>query len=124
MYLNVDMDTMKRAAIDTMEDGEPVWFGCDVGKQFQRTVGLWDADLFEYDTLYDADDNLDKAARLHYHHSAMTHAMLFTGVDVLDGRPRPWGGEDTGGRGAARWCRRLPAKLTQIVPTKGLPRSG
>ena len=34
----------------------------------------------------------------------MTHAMLFTGVDVIDGKPRRWrvensgGSEDSGGR--------------------------
>ncbi len=97
VYLNVDMDTMKRAAIDTMEDGEPVWFGCDVGKQFQRQVGLWDADLFDYESLYGSDEGLSKPDRLHYHHTAMTHAMLFTGVDVLEGQPRRWRVENSWG---------------------------
>ena len=33
---------------------------------------------------------MDKAERLEYHQTAMTHAMLFTGVDVVDGKPRRW----------------------------------
>ncbi len=97
VYLNVDMDTMKRAAIDTLEDGEPVWFGCDVGKQFQRQVGLWDAELLDFDGLYGVAEGLNKPDRLHYHHTAMTHAMLFTGVDVLDGSPRRWRVENSWG---------------------------
>lgn len=97
VYLNVDMPTMKQAAVATLEDGEPVWFGCDVGKQFQRQVGLWDAALFEYETLYGAAEGLSKSDRLHYHHSAMTHAMLFTGVDVLDGNVQRWRVENSWG---------------------------
>ncbi len=31
---------------------------------------------------------LDKAARLIYHQTCMSHAMLFTGVDVVNRRPR------------------------------------
>ncbi|MDP7030109.1 MAG: C1 family peptidase [Phycisphaerales bacterium] len=97
VYLNVDTDTMKRAAIETLEGGEPVWFGCDVGKQFQRQVGLWDAELFDYAGLYGLPEGMDKAARLHLHHTAMTHAMLFTGVDVLDGQARRWRVENSWG---------------------------
>ena len=33
---------------------------------------------------------MDKAERLEYHQTAMTHAMLFTGVDVVYGQPRRW----------------------------------
>ena len=97
IYLNVDMQTMKKAAIETLESGEPVWFGCDVGKQFQRQVGLWDASLFDYEGLYGTPEGMDKAARLALHHTAMTHAMLFTGVDVLDGASRRWRVENSWG---------------------------
>jgi bleomycin hydrolase len=97
VYLNVDIETMKRAAVETLEEGEPVWFGCDVGKQFHRQVGLWDAELFDYDVLYGEPEGLDKAGRLHFHHTAMTHAMLFTGVDVLEGVPQKWRVENSWG---------------------------
>jgi bleomycin hydrolase len=40
--------------------------------------------------VYDTAFGLDKAERLAYHESAMTHAMLFTGVDLLDGVTRRW----------------------------------
>ena len=36
-------------------DGEPVWFGCDVGKMMRRDLGIWDEDLFDYGGVYDAD---------------------------------------------------------------------
>jgi bleomycin hydrolase len=96
-YLNVEIDLMKSIARRTIEGGEPVWFGCDVGKQMRRDLGLWDKDLFDYGALYGTAFTLDKAARLDYHQTLMTHAMLFTGVDLLDGRTRRWRVENSWG---------------------------
>ena len=33
---------------------------------------------------------MEKADRLRFGQTMMTHAMLFTGVDVVDGKPRRW----------------------------------
>jgi bleomycin hydrolase len=103
-YLNVEIELIKAIAQRTIVAGEPVWFGCDVGKQMRRDLGLWDKDLFDYGALYGTEFTLDKAARLDYHQTLMTHAMLFTGVDVLDGRARRWRvenswGDDNGQKG-------------------------
>ncbi|HZA22309.1 MAG TPA: C1 family peptidase [Dehalococcoidia bacterium] len=89
-YLNVDIDLMKEITPRMLQDGKPVWMGCDTGKQMHRDKGLWDAQLFNYEGVYSSDFALDKAARLEYHQTRMTHAMLFTGVDVVDGKPRRW----------------------------------
>ena len=103
-YLNIEINLMKEIAMAAITDGEPVWFGCDVGKMMRRDLGIWDADLFDYETLYDTGFGLDKAQRLIHHQTLMTHAMLFTGVDVVDGKPRRWRvenswGEDNGRKG-------------------------
>ncbi len=89
-YLNVDIQVMKDIAQKMLEDGKPVWMGCDTGKQMHRDLGIWDAELFDYAGVYGTDFELDKAARLDYHQTSMTHAMMFTGVDVVDGKPRRW----------------------------------
>jgi bleomycin hydrolase len=89
-YLNVGIELMKDITMRMLQDGKPVWMGCDTGKQMHRDKGIWDADLFDYPSVYGADFSLDKAARLEYHQTRMTHAMLFTGVDVMDGKPRRW----------------------------------
>jgi len=99
-YLNMQIGQMKKITAKIIEDGEPVWFGCDVGKMLDRKLGLWDSNLFEYDALYSTDFTLDKEQRLYYHATQMTHAMLFTGVDMVDGKPRrfrvenSWGDEN------------------------------
>jgi bleomycin hydrolase len=89
-YLSVDIEVMKEITLRMLQDGKPVWMGCDTGKQMHRDKGLWDAQLFNYEGVYTSDFSLDKAARLEYHQTRMTHAMLFTGVDVVDGTPRRW----------------------------------
>jgi bleomycin hydrolase len=96
-YLNVDVALMKEITQRTLEDGNPVWFGCDVGKMMRRDLGIWDKDLFEYGAVYDTSFDLEKDARLEYHETQMTHAMLFTGVDVVDGTPRRWRVENSWG---------------------------
>src|SRR5262249_11043303 len=97
IYLNVEMALMKQIAQRTLEAGEPVWFGCDVGKQMRRDLGLMDRDLYDLSSVYDTGFVLDKAARLEYGETRMTHAMLFTGVDVVNGSARRWRGEESWG---------------------------
>lgn len=97
IYLNVGVDLMKRLTQETIVEGEPVWFGCDVAKQLRGDVGVWDANLFDYGSLYETTFDLSKAERLVFHESAMTHAMLFTGVDVVDGAARAWRVENSWG---------------------------
>ena len=81
-YLNVETQIMKDATIKSLKHDEPVWFGCDVGKHFHRNLGIMDIDLFDYDSFYNLKFGMDKASRLEYGDSQMTHAMLFTGVDL------------------------------------------
>jgi len=97
IYLNVDISLMKQIAMEQVTNGEPVWFGCDVGPMMRRDMGLWDAKLFDYEGVYNTKFSLSKADRLTYHQSMMTHAMLFTGVDVVDGKPRRWRVENSWG---------------------------
>jgi bleomycin hydrolase len=97
IYLNVDMALIKDIAARTLQQGDPVWFGCDVGKMMSNEYGVWDAHLYDLSAVYDAAFTLGKADRLVYHESLMTHAMLFTGVDVLDGVTRRWRVENSWG---------------------------
>ena len=103
-YLNVEIDVLKDIAKRTLLDNEPVWFGCDVGKMLRRDTGIWDAQLFDYASVYDTAFTLNKADRLVYRQTQMTHAMLFTGVDIVDGTSRRWRvenwGEENGRKGS------------------------
>ncbi len=97
VYLNVPSKEMKAITQKLLEDGMPVWMGCDVGKEMDRKRGLWDAELFDVEGLYGVEYGMDKADRLRHNQTMMTHAMLFTGVDVVNGRPRRWRVENSWG---------------------------
>ena len=93
---------MKRLARAQLEAGVPVWFGCDVAPHMHRDLGIWDPKLFDYENLYDVSFEMSKAERLHFHETLMTHAMLFTGVDVLDDETRRWKVENSWGESNGR----------------------
>jgi bleomycin hydrolase len=97
LYLNTDPETMKRIAAETIVDGEPVWFGCDVDPHMEDKQGIWAADLIDYSAAYGVDLATTKEDRVRYGDSAMTHAMLFTGVDLVDGVPQRWRVENSWG---------------------------
>ena len=96
-YLNVDMDTFKKLAIAQLEQGESVWFGCDVGQSSTRDTGIMALDAYDVDDLFDIEFELTKAERLDYGESLMTHAMVLTGVDLIDGQPTKWKVENSWG---------------------------
>jgi len=97
-YLNVPIDVLKTAAAEQIKDGQPVWFGNDVGKHLDRDLGMMDMDLFDYELVYGTAPIMNKAERLQYGHSQMTHAMVFTGVDIdAKGKPVKWRVENSWG---------------------------
>ena len=96
-YLNVDMTTFKNLAIAQLEQGESVWFGCDVGQSSTRDSGIMATDVYEMDELFDLDFSMTKAERLDHGESLMTHAMVLTGVDLVDGKSTKWKVENSWG---------------------------
>jgi bleomycin hydrolase len=97
-YLNVELATFKQAAVDMIVQGTPVWFGCDVGKMLERDLGILDMRLYDYELIYDTRFTADKAERVDYGHSVMTHAMVLTGVDLdAAGQPIKWRIENSWG---------------------------
>tara|TARA_B100001094_G_C18102871_1_gene756749 strand:- start:879 stop:1412 length:534 start_codon:yes stop_codon:yes gene_type:complete len=96
-YLNVSIDEMKKYSIKSIQSNEAVWFGCDVGKKFHRDLGVMDNDLYDYESLLGINSDMDKKTRLEYGDSQMTHAMLFTGVDIIKNKSTKWRVENSWG---------------------------
>jgi bleomycin hydrolase len=96
-HLNVEMDRFKKLAIAQMQAGETVWFGCDVGQVSNRKDGLLTLDAYDFSAM-DVAFTQDKASRLDYSESLMTHAMVLTGVDLdAAGQPLKWKVENSWG---------------------------
>lgn len=103
-YLNLEIDKLRELSIAQLRDGEPVWFGCDVGKMSNGDLGIMDTELFNYEEVLDTDLEMSKGDRLVYGESVLTHAMVFTGVNLADGKPNRWKvqnswGEEPGQKG-------------------------
>lgn len=97
-YLNVPMDRLKELAIAQMKAGETVWFGSDVGQVSNRKAGILATDVYDFEAGMDIHLTQDKAGRLDYAESLMTHAMVLTGVDLDEaGQPRKWKVENSWG---------------------------
>ena len=96
-YANLEIEELKKATIKSIKNNEAVWFGCDVGKMFNRDLGIMDMDLYNYVNLLNTNFKMDKATRLEYGDSLMTHAMLFTGVDIKENKPQKWRVENSWG---------------------------
>ncbi|MDY2938938.1 MAG: C1 family peptidase [Fusicatenibacter sp.] len=97
-YVNLPIEELKKAAIAQMKDGEPVWFGCDVGKRLNRDGGIMDLGTYGVEELFHTSFGMTKAERLDYGQSLMTHAMVFRGVNLdEEGRPNRWQVENSWG---------------------------
>jgi len=97
-YLNLPSKDLKEAAVNSIKHDHPVWFGCDVGKHFHRDLGVMDMNLFDFNLFYGMEFPMTKADRLEYGDSAMTHAMVFTGVDLdRNGKVKKWRVENSWG---------------------------
>ncbi|TFK25230.1 bleomycin hydrolase [Coprinopsis marcescibilis] len=81
-YVNTEIETMKAVVIKMIKAGQPVFFGCDVGKFSDSGSGIMDTALFEYENAFDVKLGLTKAERLEIADSSMTHAMVISGVHL------------------------------------------
>ena len=97
-YLNVEMDRLKELAITQMKAGETVWFGSDVGQSSNRKAGVMAEGMHDFTASMDIRLTQNKAGRLDYSESLMTHAMVLTGVDLDEnGKAKKWKVENSWG---------------------------
>ena len=104
-YLNLEPAKLKAVAIAQLKDGLPVWFGCDVDQCYLREEGIMDTAAFALDDLlgFAVEGSMDKAERLDYGESLMTHAMVLEGVNLdANGAPTMWKVENSWGKDHGR----------------------
>jgi bleomycin hydrolase len=90
-YVNVDKPIWKKGAIEMLKKGWPVFFGSDVGKFSDSSLGIMDPDLVDYELGFNVKLGMTKAERLMSGESAMTHAMVLTAVHLSpSGEPIRW----------------------------------
>ena len=104
-YLNLPPAELKRVAIAQLRDDLPVWFGCDVDQSYLQDEGIMDTAALDVDALFGfpVEGCMDKAERLDYGESLMTHAMVLEGVRLDEkGEPTLWKVENSWGKDHGR----------------------
>ena len=104
-YLNLPINRLKEVAIAQLRDNLPVWFGCDVGQSYLREEGIMDTAALDVDGLFGfaVEGCMDRAERLDYGESLMTHAMVLEGVRFDgNGQPELWKVENSWGKDHGR----------------------
>ncbi|KAB0401056.1 hypothetical protein E2I00_001123 [Balaenoptera physalus] len=85
LYNNEPIDLLQKMVAASIKDGEAVWFGCDVGKHFNGKLGLGDMNVYDLELVFGVSmKDTNKAERLTFGESLMTHAMTFTAVSEKD----------------------------------------
>ena len=99
-YLNLPIERLKECAVAQLREDLPVWFGCDVGQSYLREEGIMDTAALDVDALFgfEVEACMDRAERLDYGESLMTHAMVLEGVNLDEaGHPTLWKVENSWG---------------------------
>jgi bleomycin hydrolase len=137
---NVSAEDLKDYTLKSVLDGEPVWFGCDVGKEHHRDkgIGMMASGVYRYDAVYGVDFSMTKEERILSRDGVPSHAMVLMGVDMDGDRPVKWlvensWGTDYGDEGmwmlSDRWFddyvygavvhkKHVPKKVLDLLKTK------
>ena len=96
-WLNVPMDRLKELAKKSIDNKQPVWFGCDVGANHHRESGVKDLDVFSLDVFLNISKSMTKEERLSTFTSLPNHAMMITGYHSEDDDVKRWKIENSWG---------------------------
>lgn len=96
-FINLPIDSLKRYALATVLADDPLYFACDIGKDNYGAKGVLSNGIYDYNSVYGFDISLTKRERILYRDSSPTHAMVFTGVDTLNGQATKWKVENSWG---------------------------
>ncbi|PWG60128.1 aminopeptidase C [Bifidobacterium catulorum] len=102
-FANVPLDVFKKAIVDQLRGGRPVWFACDCDQFALRDEGVFDRSTVRVEDLFGIEYTMGKGDRLEYGVSPSNHAMTLIGVNLdADGRPDRWKIENSWGKDAGR----------------------
>lgn len=122
-FVNVPLDRLKSLSLAMILHNEPVWFGCDVGKESNIDSGTLTTDVNDYGSLYGMDFTMSREELFETYQSIPTHNMVLLGVDTAAGRPGKWlvensWGEKAGKKGYLRMTDDWFDKYVQIAVIK------
>ena len=98
LYLNLAMDEIMVAAIESIKDSTMMYFSCDVNKELDSKRGLLALDNYDYSSILGVTFGMDKRQRILSFDSGSSHAMTLKAVDLdANGKPLKWEVENSWG---------------------------
>ena len=101
-FLNVSVEDVKLATLQSVLNDDPVWFAADVGRQVDSSTGIMHPELYKFKDVYGIDFQIDKGDRVLYGDIDPNHAMVFIGVDYVDNKVIKWLVENSWGTSPGR----------------------
>lgn len=90
-YLNLDIDTVKKCIVEHLKDGKMVWFGCSyrfMSASLKNKNGILFSSLYDFKKI--GISKVSKSLAEKYNFLNYDHAMLFTGVNIVDEKIKSW----------------------------------
>ena len=97
-WINLNMDRINQLTKNSIDDKMPVWFGCDVGSEWDRNSGVQDPNIINHKDVLGLETVQDKEARLRTFSSLPNHAMLITGYHDENKNVKRWKVENSWGK--------------------------
>ena len=95
-FLNLPINDLKELTIKQLKDEIPVWFSLYRQKFRDDNTGILDTRLYNYAETLNI-DYLSKEEALNLSDIYTEHAMIFCGVNIIEGKPQRWKVEDSYG---------------------------
>ena len=90
-YLNLNINDIKRGITNSLKNEQPVWFGCSyrfMSASCKNKNGILFNNLYDFEKI--GIKKLKKCIAEKYDFLNYDHAMLFTGVNIVDNKPISW----------------------------------
>lgn len=99
-YLNLPLNEFKLAIIAQLKEYNLVWFGSDCSKFNDKKGGFWDDQAFAYEVAFEINFSMSKEIAMDMRDSTMNHAMVISGVNLVNGIVNRWKIENSWGEEA------------------------